>query len=172
LAQELDPLSITVNTNLDSLYYLQRNYDQALEQCRKALEISPNAATVHYDLFDIYAAKSMNDKAVEEVEQGIAFEGRPQEAAAIDQSYKKRGYKGALRKVIEIASSNSVEDYDPHLVARAYMLLGDKDQALVWLSKAFEAHSETLFIKSDPYWDAIRSDPRYADLLRRMGLPQ
>jgi hypothetical protein len=52
------------------------------------------------------------------------------------------------------------------------MLLGDKDHAFVWLNKAAEAHSPILFIKSDPYWNSIRSDPRYADLLRRMGLPR
>jgi len=95
-----------------------------------------------------------------------------QEAAAIDQSYKREGYGGALHKSIEIGKNNSPEDYDPYLVARSYMLLGDKDQALVWLSKASEAHSEILFVKVDPYWDPIRSDPRFADLLHRMGLPQ
>jgi TolB-like protein/Tfp pilus assembly protein PilF len=172
LAQELDPLSVTVNTGLDTLYYLQRDYDRALEQCRKALKISPSAATIHYDLFDIYSAKSMRSRAVDELEQAIRFEGRPQEAAAIDQSYKQEGYEGALRKMIENGKNHSVEDYDPELVARGYMLLGDKDQALVWLNKAYEAHSEILFVKSDPYWDPIRPDPRFADLLRRMGLPQ
>jgi serine/threonine-protein kinase len=77
-----------------------------------------------------------------------------------------------LSRAIEIGSNTSVEDYDPYLAAKGYMLLGDKDHALVWLNKAAEAHSQILFIKFDPYWDSIRSDPRYADLLRRMGLPQ
>jgi hypothetical protein len=77
-----------------------------------------------------------------------------------------------LRRAIEIASNTSVADYDPYFAAKSYVLLGDKDQALVWLNKAAEAHSQILFIKADPYWDSIRSDPRYADLLRRMGLPQ
>jgi len=74
--------------------------------------------------------------------------------------------------VIEIGSNTSVEDYDPYLAAKGYVLLGDKDQALVWLNMAAEVHSGILFIKSDPYWDPIRSDSRFADLLRRMGLPQ
>ena len=172
LAQDLDPLSISVNTGLDTLYYLQRDYDKALAQCRKALEIRPDAGTVHYDLFDIYSAKSMRDQAIDELEQEIRFEGGPEEAASIHQSYKQNGYAGALRRAIEIGSNTSVENYDPYLAAKGYMLLGDKDHALVWLNKAAEAHSQILFIKSDPYWDSIRSDPRYADLLRRMGLPQ
>jgi len=171
LALQIDPLSINVNTGLDTLYYLQRDYDKALEQARKALEISPSAATIHSDLFDIYSARSMRGQAVDELGQELRFQGEPQEAASIDQSYKQEGYKGALRKMIEIAKNTSPEDYDPYAVAKAYMLLGDKDQAIVWLNKAYEAHS-ILFVKSDPYWDSIRSDPRYADLLRRMGLPQ
>jgi TolB-like protein/Tfp pilus assembly protein PilF len=172
MAQDLDPLSISINTGLDTLYYLQRDYDKALAQCRKALEISPDAGSIHYDLFDIYSAKSMGDQAIDELEKEIGSEGGPEEAASIDQSYKQNGYAGALRRAIEIASNTSAEDYDPYLAAKGYMLLGDKDKAFVWLNKAADAHSQILFIKSDPYWDSIRSDPRYADLLRRVGLPQ
>jgi eukaryotic-like serine/threonine-protein kinase len=172
MAQDLDPLSISINTGLDTLYYLQRDYDKALAQCRKALEISPDAGSIHYDLFDIYSAKSMHDQAIDELEKEIGSEGGPEEAASIDQSYKQNGYAGALRRAIEIASNTSAEDYDPYLAAKGYMLLGDKDKAFVWLNKAADAHSQILFIKSDPYWDSIRSDPRYADLLRRVGLPQ
>ena len=172
LAQDLDPLSISVNTGLDTLYYLQRDYDKALAQCRKALEISPDAATIHHDLFDIYSAKSMRGQAIDELEQDIRLENGPEEAAAIDQIYKQKGYEGALRRAIEISSNSSVAAYDPYFAAKGYMLLGDKGQALVWLNKAAEAHSQILFIKSEPYWDSIRSDRRYADLLRRMGLPQ
>ena len=172
LAQGLDPLSISVNTGLDTLYYLQRDYDKALAQCRKALEIRPDAGAVHYDLFDIYSAKSMRGQGIDELEQAFRLENGPEAAASIDQSYKQNGYAGALRRVIEIASNTAVADYDPYLAAKSYMLLGDKDQALVWLNKAAEAHSQILFIKSEPYWDSIRSDSRYADLLRRMGLPQ
>jgi serine/threonine protein kinase/Tfp pilus assembly protein PilF len=172
MAQDLDPLSISINTGLDTLYYLQRDYDKALAQCRRALEISPDAGTIHYDLFDIYSAKSMRDQAIDELEKEIRSEGGPEEAASIDQSYKQNGYAGALRRAIEIASNTSVEDYDPYLAAKGYMLLGDKDKAFVWLNKAADGHSQILFIKSDPYWDSIRSDPHYTDLLRRMGLPQ
>ena len=172
LSQDLDPLSISVNTGLDTMYYLQRDYDKALTQCRKALEISPDAATIHSDLFDIYSAKSMRAQAIDELEQAIRLEGGSEEAAVVDQSYKQKGYEGALRSVIEIGSNTSVEDYDPYLAAKGYVLLGEKDQALAWLNKAAEAHSGILFIKSEPYWDPIRSDSRFADLLRRMGLPQ
>jgi hypothetical protein len=67
------------------------------------------------------------------------------------------------------ASNTSVQDYDPYFAAKNYMLIGNKDQALVWLNKAAEAHSQILFIKSEPYWDSIRSDPRYADLMGKFN---
>ena len=86
LSQDLDPLSISVNTGLDTMYYLQRDYDKALTQCRKALEISPDAATIHSDLFDIYSAKSMHAQAIDELEQAIRLEGGSEEAAVVDQS--------------------------------------------------------------------------------------
>jgi hypothetical protein len=113
----------------------------------------------------------MHGQAIDELEQNIRLEIGPEEAASIDQVYKKRATKGRCAGRL-IASNTSVADYDPYFAAKSYVLLGDKDQALVWLNKAAEAHSQILFIKADPYWDSIRSDPRYADLLRRMGLPQ
>ena len=171
-AQELDPLSINVNTGLNTMYFLQRDYVKALEQGRKALEISPDAATIHADLFDIYSARSMQNEAVAELVQQMRLENGPEKAASIDQSYKREGYQGALRKMIEIAGNTSPEDYDPYYVAKCYVLLGDRDQAIVWLNKAYDAHSGILFVKADPYWDPVRSDPRYIDLLKRMGLPQ
>ena len=77
-----------------------------------------------------------------------------------------------LLKRIEIAKNESPEDYEPYAAAQSYIMLGDKDQALTWLNKAYDARSQILFTKVDPHWDTIRSDPRFADLLRRMGLPQ
>jgi tetratricopeptide (TPR) repeat protein len=72
-AEGLDPLSVNVNTGLDTLYFMQREYDKFLKQCQKALEINPTVAIIHYDLFDIYAAKSMYDKAIDEMAQGYGL---------------------------------------------------------------------------------------------------
>jgi hypothetical protein len=67
---------------------------------------------------------------------------------------------------------HSAKDYDPASVAESYVLLGDKDRAFAWLNKSYEKRVGLNFIKVNPVWDAVRSDPRYADLLRRIGLPQ
>src|ERR1700676_4040188 len=97
--------------------------------------------------------------AVAQLKQGLTLEGRGLEAnAAVDASYKRDGYKGVLRIVIQINSNPSPKEYYPARVAQSYILLGDKEQALVWLDKAYDAHSGLNFIKVTPTWDSIRSD--------------
>jgi tetratricopeptide (TPR) repeat protein len=170
LAQEIDPLSPGPTNILARMYWAQHDYDKAIAQFNKSLEISPNSATTHYNLSDLYSTKQMYDKAAAQLEQALTLEGRGLEASAVDATYKRDGYKGVLRTMIQINSNPSAKGYYPARVAGSYVLLGDKEQALVWLDKAYDARFGLDFIKVNPAWDAIRSDPRFADLLRRMGL--
>jgi serine/threonine protein kinase len=172
LAQEIDPLSPGPTNLLARMYWAQHDYDEAIAQFNKSLETSPNSAATHYNLFDLYSTKLMYDKAAAQLEQALTLEGRGLEASAVDATYKRDGYTGVLRTMIQINSNPSAKGYYPARVARSYVLLGDKEQALVWLDKAYDARFGWDFIKVNPAWDAIRSDPRFADLLRRMGLPQ
>jgi TolB-like protein/Flp pilus assembly protein TadD/predicted Ser/Thr protein kinase len=172
IAQEIDPLSPGPSNILARMYWAQHDYDKAIAQSTKSLETSPNAPTTHYNLFGLYSSKLMYDNAAAQLEQSLTLEGRGPEASAVDASYKREGYKGVLRTMIQINSNPSPKEYYPARVAQSYMLLGDKEQALVWLDKAYDARSGLNFIKVNPTWDSIRSDPRFADLLRRMGLPQ
>jgi hypothetical protein len=114
----------------------------------------------------------MYDKAAAQLKQALMLEGRGPEASAVDAAYNRDGYKGVLRTMIQIDSNPSAKGYYPARVAQSYVLLGDKEQALMWLDKAYDARFGLDFIKVNPTWDSIRSDPRFADLLRRMGLPQ
>jgi len=171
LAHDIDPLSTTAGTFLQTLYMFLGDYPKALELCQSALQVNPEA-TVHYDMFDAYAALAMYDKATDNLAEEYRHQGRPQQADAIRESYTHDGFKAMLRQKIAIEKNEASEDYYPYGVAESYMLLGDKDEALVWLDKAYETHSGILFLKVDPYWKKIRSDPRYTNLLRRMGLPQ
>jgi serine/threonine protein kinase/Flp pilus assembly protein TadD len=173
LAQEIDPLSPGPTNVLGRAFWAQRDYDEAIAQFNKSLEISPNAPVTHYNLSDLYRTKGMYDSAVAQLKQGLTFEGGGSEVnAAVDASYKRDGYKGVLRTVIRINSNPSPKEYYPARVAQSYMLLGDNKQAFVWLDKAYDARSGLNFIKVNPTWDSIRSDPRFGDLLRKMGLPQ
>jgi eukaryotic-like serine/threonine-protein kinase len=172
LAQEIDPLSSGPSNVLARGYWAQHDYDGAIAQLNKSLENSPNAPITHYNLFRLYSAKLMRDQAASELERSLTLEGRELDASAVNASYKHDGYEGLLRTIIQIHANPSPKEYYPARVAEGYMLLGDKEQALVWLNKAYDARFGLTFIKVDPTWDSIRSDPRFTDLLRRMGLPQ
>jgi eukaryotic-like serine/threonine-protein kinase len=172
IAQQIDPLSPGPSNILARMYWAQHDYDKAIAQSTKSLETSPNAPTTHYNLFDLYSTKLMYDNAAAQLEQALTLEGRGLEASAVDATYKRDGYKGVLRTMIQINSNPSAKSYYPARVARSYVLLGDKEQALVWLGKAYDARFGLDFIKVNPAWDSIRSDPRFTDLLRRMELPQ
>jgi len=172
LAQEFDPLSLGPSNILAWTFSAQRNYDKAIAQWNKSIEMRPNSAAAHYNLFDLYSTKLMYDNAVAQLEQALTLDGRGLEASALDATYKRDGYKGVLRTMIQINGNPSAKHYDPAAVAQGYTLLGDRDQAFAWLDKAYEARLGLNFIKVDPLWDNLRSDSRFADLLHRMGLPQ
>jgi eukaryotic-like serine/threonine-protein kinase len=172
LAQEIDPLAPGPSNILSLGYWAQHDYDGAIAQLNKSLENSPNAPLTHYNLFRLYSAKLMFDQAASELERSLTLEGRELSANAVNAIYKHDGHEGLLRTMIQINGNPSPKEYHPARVAEGYILLGDKDQALVWLNKAYDAHFGLNFIKVDPTWDSMRSDPRFADLLHRMGLPQ
>jgi serine/threonine protein kinase/Tfp pilus assembly protein PilF len=172
LAQEIDPLSAGPSNVLAQGYSAQHDYDGAIAQLNKSLENSPNAPLTHRNLFFLYSAKLMHDQAASELERSLTLEGRDLDASAVNASYRHNGFEGLLRTMIQIYGNPSPKEYYPVRVAEGHMLLGDKELALVWLNKAYDARFGLTFIKINPMWDSIRSDPRFADLLRRMGLPQ
>jgi TolB-like protein len=173
LAHELDPLSIGPINLLGVNYYFQRDYDKSLEQWHKSLEINPSSAIAHFNLFHVYVSKRSYDKAIAALQEQFKLEGRTHGADAIGQSYERAGFAAALQTMIKVDERSLSQDYDPFEVATAYSLLGDKDQAFVWLGKAVDARSNFVIpLNVDPTWDNIRSDPRFEELVRRIGLPQ
>jgi len=169
---ELDPLSLLPHVALSLVYFFSRDYDKALEQAVKAVKLNPNSPIPHHLLFHIYMARKMYDQAVLELVKAFRAEGRDEDASTIEQGYRRAGYKGMLLARIQVSKNPAGKRYAPSDVAASYVMLGDKDQAFEWLNKAYQARSNLGFLKVDPIFDPIRSDPRYADLLRRMGLPQ
>jgi tetratricopeptide (TPR) repeat protein len=168
---EVDPLSLMPHIVSALVYRLDRNYNAALGQANKAVELNPNSPLPHYNLYEIYRDQGMHDQAVSELVKGLDSDGNKEEATEIENAYKRNGYKSMLAELIRL-HKNPVKLHDPVAVAEYYVLLGDKDQAFLWLNKAYDARSNLFFLKVDPVFDPIRSDPRFADLLRRMGLPQ
>ncbi len=114
----------------------------------------------------------MFQEAVAEWQKSLIADGESEIAAAIGQAYSKSGYKAALQTWVEHLTSPSNHGYvAPAFVASIYARLGENDHAFEWLAKAYqERDSDLVFLKVEPAWDNLRSDPRYADLLRRVGL--
>jgi tetratricopeptide (TPR) repeat protein len=173
LAVQLDPISFVSNFFLADDYYFLRNYDRAIEEMRKIAEMEPGVPDLHDMLAYSYLMKGEYDKAALQFEEELRIEGKAEQAEALRRAYMKNGYRGLLLAQIELwKDSTKPQDYDPYEVASNYALLGDGENAFLWLDKACARHRGMLAIQVEPAFDNFRSDPRYNALLHRMGFPQ
>jgi TolB-like protein/DNA-binding winged helix-turn-helix (wHTH) protein len=168
-ARELDPAGEYLSETLTHF----GQYDQAIEVLRRYLEFNPSDGFAHYSLFWAYSLKGMPQEAIHELQETWRLFGFANAASAVRKAYSTSGYSGALRE-----SAKQLEQlYNRRLlvlpveIAGYYALLGDKKQALNWLNKGYEARDGAIvFLARDPVWDFLRPDPRFQDLVRRVGL--
>ena len=173
-ARELDPLSLIISAELGKMLFYARQYDQAIEQLRATLNLDPDFPAAHYFLEKVYQAQGMYEEAYEESFKEPRRRGKASEFKdEIEKAHAKSGWKGARQKSLgmmlhERSTGRFVSAYD---IAEAYLILGEKEQTLDWLQKAVDEHSsQVMFVKVDPRFDGLHSDPRFQDLLRRLGL--
>lgn len=172
-AQDLDPLSLSINASLGLLSLYARQHDQAIDQFRKTLEMDHNFPLAHLGLGEAYEQKGMYDEAVAEFQAAIALSGgSPVMVAALGHAYAISDRRGEAQKVLDELKELSKRRYvAPFDVAMVYAGLGEKDQAFEWLQRAYEERDDWLtFLKVEPRADTLRSDPRFQDLLQRVGL--
>jgi tetratricopeptide (TPR) repeat protein len=172
-ALELDPFSLITNLVLGINLNAARRYDEAIIQIQKTLELDPSFADTNDFLFEAYANKEMYAEAVAAYSKQMALDDEPpSEIEATKDAFNKSGWNGFLRHRINYLESLHNQGYADGL-AGFYARLGEKDKAFAWLEKAYEERNEGLtLLKVDARFDNIRSDPRFQDLLRRIGLPQ
>jgi serine/threonine protein kinase/tetratricopeptide (TPR) repeat protein len=178
-AQELDPLSPEIVSVLGFIYLDTRRYDESIAQFQKALDLYPNAAVIRASLAWAYAMNRMYPQALAEYDK-IADQDKAVGAenvvvaGGLGWVYAVSGRRAdALKIAQEFRDLSSHAYVDFYAVAEIYAGLGDKDEAFRLLEKAYQQHSPTLsFLGIDWFWYGMRSDPRYTDLLRRIGLPQ
>jgi TolB-like protein/Tfp pilus assembly protein PilF len=184
-AYELDPLSIRINMGLGDMLafaHAHRQYDQAIEQFRKTIELEPAPwvlASAYWHLAAVYEKKGMYVEAIAEYKKGMNLSGDSDLAATFEQDYKARGFSEAKRVVMQknlqkMQEASKRQRVPPLPFAFIYAGLGEKEQAFEWLEKAYEERSSALVHLGDGTactCEALRSDPRFADLLRRIGLP-
>ena len=171
-AQELDPMSLIINTMLGWQYYLSREDGQAVDQLRKVLDIDQKFAPAQRILEGVYSQMGDEKGAVAEREKIVSLSGSPELAASIEAVYSKSGYNGVLQGwlagMMEISKYSYVSPYD---IAQIYARMGDREKTLTWLEKAYGQHDSGLVsVAVDPLFDSVRSDPRFRDLLRRLKL--
>jgi serine/threonine protein kinase/tetratricopeptide (TPR) repeat protein len=168
----LDPTSQLSNQSLCGMYYSTREYDKSIEQCLKVIQMYPDTSMPHDQLSGDYEQKRLYDKALREEQRSLTLGGQEKLASALGGAYAAHGWKGVLQEQIKICQRRGTSTYDPVTVAANYAELGEKDKAFFWLEMSYDEHLIPFYIKVQPAFDSLRSDPRYADLLRRMGLPQ
>jgi serine/threonine protein kinase/TolB-like protein/Flp pilus assembly protein TadD len=172
-AMQLDPLSLVVNETPVLKFYFARQYDQAIEQERKTLDLYPDFITGHIVLGMSYVYKSMYKDSIAEIQKALAVSPNDvRTLSTLGQAYALSGRKDDARKVLDQLNHLSKQKYvEATAEASVFALLGEKDIAFQWLEKGYEQRSWFLAsLRVDRAYDPLRSDPRFADLLRRMNL--
>jgi len=168
-ALELEPLSLPINWDLSRFYYMSRRYDESLAQHRKTIELDPGFARAHRTFSELYKVKGDYANAIEERARYFDLISQPKEAALIRSTFAKGGWPGFLRL---LTGSRSVltDSNNGWVAAKAYIDLGDKDNAFAELNKLYEIHGSSLgWLKVEPQLDPLRGDPRFDELLRKTG---
>jgi adenylate cyclase len=171
-AMELDPLSLIASSNTAYAYYLAHQYDRSIENYKKTLEIDRGFAGAHMSLADCYWQKGMYSEYVAELQEGLRLNGDVQQAEEVGRAYKSSGAKGAAKSQLQSLRRRRSQGYVPaSSIAESYLRMGDKHSAVAWLEKAYEEHDpELAWARVEPVWDGLRSEPKFVDLMRRLGL--
>lgn len=172
-AQELDPLSLIINADVAWVFYFARQYDRVIEHCQKTLEIDPDFVPAHFSLGLAYEQKAMYKEAIEELQKAVILSERsPGHLGELGRIYAVSGNRGEAMKILaELKELSKRRHVKPQSIAVVYIGLGEKDHAFEWLEKAYEERDGWVTsLNVDPRVDSLRADPRFADLLRRVGL--
>ena len=172
-ALEHDPVSPTMQLHLGFHYLTAKQYDLAIPQYLKVLQADPSLPDAHNQLAVAYRQKGLLDQSVAEYLQVETLLGMTSDQiAALKAAYARSGMRGFWLTVLEFTEASDQSRISPYQVASYCAILDKKDEAFEWLGKAYEAHDSGLVaIKTDSDFDSLHSDSRFANLLRRMKLP-
>jgi tetratricopeptide (TPR) repeat protein len=185
---ELDPFSEFTKDFAEWAFYLSRRYELTIQQSERSFELAPEFPWAQYDLGQAYELTGRSNEAIEAfIKADEIFGMTPERLAEVRKAFRESGAKGYWRKTLSFCLEASRHprkfasksgcgycDYAQHAdVAAMQLRVGELDAVFAWLEKAYTSHDATLmYLNADPRWDPIRSDPRFADLVRRIGLPQ
>jgi tetratricopeptide (TPR) repeat protein len=173
-AQQLEPVSLPISVALASTFYYTHQNDQAIDQCRRAIVMDPQFVAAHVFLGRAYEQKGSYAEAITELKQALQLsEGGSSELAALGHAYAQSGDRAEAQKVLQELNTRSAQTYvQPIWIAVINAALGNKEEAFPWLRKAVGDRSVWLiYLKVDPIFDSLRTDARFADVVRQVGLP-
>jgi serine/threonine protein kinase/Tfp pilus assembly protein PilF len=171
---ELDPLSLIINVAIGWAHYHARQYDEAVAQLLRTVELDPNYPMTYWILGLIYRKTGRSDLAISAGEKGVNLSGgSPLMRAALAQTFATAGAADKAIQIVGELNGLAKQRYvAPHFFAGIYIGLGEHDRAIEYLEKSYAEHCHWLiYLHIDPSVDDLRSDPRFQDLLRRVGLP-
>ena len=176
-AYQLDPLSPMTNETVGEVAIFMHQYDQAIQVCGRVASDNPTFAVAHRCLAYAYWAKRTYPHVIEEFRRFGQLSGEKSDvdfASALGEGFGSAGWNGALRKAIELRKAQRKTGYSSaYEIATLYSDLGHKDEAFTWLNAAYQEHDRYLVdLKTDFLLDPLRSDPRFSELVRKVGLPQ
>jgi eukaryotic-like serine/threonine-protein kinase len=176
-AHQLDPLSPIIESNVGLIQTVGRKFDEAIATCQKVAAENPTFAQVHSCLIVAYWGKGMYPQIVEEYKVMGQLDGDPRDvefASALERGFHAGGWKDALTKGIEVRQAQRKASYwSAYDIADLYAGLGENDEVFRWLNAAYEERDYQMeMLKTDFRLDPVRSDPRFAELIRKVGLPQ
>lgn len=173
-ALELDPAPAAVSHVLAVQLYLARFFDQAVQQCQQTLELDPNYEPAYAVLGQVYSLTGKYEEAEKEFEKSLAVTQRSTLVLALlGYAHARSGARSQAMEIIEELGAGSKTTFVPAIcLALVYAGLQEADHAFTWLAKACdERHNRLAYIEVEALWDPLRSDPRFADLLRGFGIP-
>jgi len=172
-ALELEPASLVMNTFMGATLYYAGRYDEAIDQCRRTIEMDPNFAVAHWHLGLAYEQRQVLDAATEEFKKAISLSaGSPLMKAALGRAYAKSQKKHEANEMLNELSELSKQQYvSAYEVATIYVALGNNEQAFQLLEQAYGEHSfHLVYLNVSPQFKPVSSDPRFQDLVQRIGL--
>jgi tetratricopeptide (TPR) repeat protein len=172
LALELDPLSLIILAGAGAAHFYARRYEEAIALARRALAIDPEFRAGHADLGRALECSGRTAEAVQEYEHAIRLGGTSlaDPSAGLANALAVAGRSGEARAMLAELSRRRAESYvSPWALASIHARLGETDEALDWLERAFQEHDSTLvWLKVHPRFDALHGEPRFESLLARL----
>ena len=172
LAVELDPVSQGILKDKGIHFYYHRQYDEAIDIATKTLELDPKFAPAYRLLSLAYQGKELFNKAIVENQRWGELTGnKVKTEVSLFQIYAAAGQKKEVKKIIDQLETGKLSANDNRGMALIYAALGENDKAFHWLEKSYDMHEEALCsLKIDPKMDPLRSDPRFNELVKKIGL--